>query len=82
VNGSSVLTTYTGNGWNHSRIWPVNEEGAASHPENIGKNEESARQCINFIHSLGKGQQPLSGLEEGYSALEITRQIAAAVGRF
>ena len=81
VGGTSEMTGMKGGKWNRNRIWPLSGDTAGIYPEPIGKNEESARQCINFIHSLGKGQQPLSGLEEGFSALEITRQIAAAAGR-
>lgn len=81
VGGTSDINGFSGGTWNRERIWPLSGETAGMHPEQIGKSEECARQCINFIHALGKGQQPLSGLEEGFSALEITRQIAAAAGR-
>ncbi len=81
VGGTSEITRLQGGEWNRNPIWPISRDASGIGQEPIGKNEECARQCINFIHSLGKGQQPLSGLEEGFSALEITRQIAAAIGR-
>jgi len=80
--GTSQLSTLSEGAWIRHRIWPQNPDIPGNPADENGRNEETARQCISFIRTLEKNQPPLSSLEEGYSALEITRQIAVSVGRF
>jgi predicted dehydrogenase len=69
-------------GWTVHQLWPLVESVDPGISVDLQKDEDTARQCINFIHALQLGKRPLSDLEEGYAALEITRQIESSVGRF
>jgi predicted dehydrogenase len=40
------------------------------------------RQCINLLKAIEAGRDSMSGLQDSYMALEVTRQIESAVNRF
>ncbi len=66
--------------WKQKIIWPV--DSAPSTDQESGLDRIATRQCINFLHALQKGRESLSGLEDSYRALEITRQIESAINGF
>ena len=80
--GCSSIKNPGSDGWTVSQLWPAAESAGPLTTVEFEKDEATARQCINFIHALQMGKRPLSDLEEGYAALEITRQIESSVGRF
>jgi predicted dehydrogenase len=63
-------------------LWPPEGDDQAAARRVRPGEEESARQCLSFIHALEKGRHSLSSLEGGFKALEITRQIETVVGSF
>jgi predicted dehydrogenase len=78
---SRLLSKYE-NKWVPSEIWPMTSAGGGFREGDAPEGEDRVRQCLNFIHALEGGKKPLSSLEEGYEALEITRKIEASVGSF
>jgi predicted dehydrogenase len=82
INGTSRMSTKSEDGWLTRDIWPMSSAQKEFQELATAAEEERAHQCLNFIHALEMGKKPLSSLEEGYTALEITRQIEASVGLF
>jgi predicted dehydrogenase len=63
-------------------LWPPAGD-TGDHRQLVPHSEqEVARQCLSFIHALQRGRHPLSSLEGGFKALEITRQIEISLGTF
>jgi len=82
LNETSRLNSKNENRWLSREIWPMPSSPSEFREGDPSAGEDQARQCLNFIHALEMGKKPLSSLEEGYTALEITRKIEAAVGSF
>jgi predicted dehydrogenase len=62
------------------RLWPPAEESLSEIIKKEPHEEDAARQCLSFIHALERGRHSLSGLEGGFRALEMTRQIESHLG--
>ena len=61
-------------------LWPPAGGAVSEKNRNEQFEEDAARQCLSFIHALQRGRHPLSGLEGGFRALELTRQIESHLG--
>lgn len=66
--------------WHEKKVWPP--EGIESVPPYTDNEFLATRQCFNLIMALEGGRDSMSGLEDSYVALEVTRQIESAVNRF
>lgn len=86
LNGTSCLKEYqdTAGRFSFSKkiLWPPPGITPVAPARDHPMEEGVARQCLSFIHALEKGRHSLSGLEGGFKALELTRQIETYLGTF
>ena len=86
LNGTSSAEEFhdTGEGLVRQQriIWPPDGTGQNSLGSGSPEETELARQCLSFIHALQSGRHPLSSLEGGFKALEVTRQVESMLGTF
>lgn len=86
ANGTSKLENYQeetgGLSSSENILWPPQGIPAIWPAGETPMEEGAARQCLSFIHALQMGRHSLSGLEGGFKALELTRQIESYLGTF